>query len=62
VIPALPPMVVELVMARLSPRGRRLLDVVRNVPVTAFCLVLLPVAIRATRDVHTSLGWPSGCR
>jgi TRAP-type mannitol/chloroaromatic compound transport system permease large subunit len=42
--------------AHLSPRGRRLLDIVRNLLVTAFCLVLLPVAIRVTRDVHSQLG------
>jgi TRAP-type C4-dicarboxylate transport system permease small subunit len=47
---------VDLVMAHLSPRGRRLLDIVRNLLVTAFCLVLLPVAIRVTRDVHSQLG------
>lgn len=47
---------VDLVMAYLSPRGRRLLGIVRNLLVTAFCLFLLPVAIRVTRDVHAQLG------
>jgi TRAP-type C4-dicarboxylate transport system permease small subunit len=47
---------VDLVMDHLPPRGRRLLDTVRNLLVTAFCLVLLPVAIRVTGDIHSQLG------
>jgi TRAP-type C4-dicarboxylate transport system permease small subunit len=47
---------VELVMGYLTPWGRRILDVVRNLLVTVFCLALLPVAIRVTRDVHSQLG------
>jgi TRAP-type C4-dicarboxylate transport system permease small subunit len=47
---------VDLVMAHLPARGRRVLDVIRNLLVTVFCLVLLPVAIRVTGDVHSQLG------
>ena len=47
---------VDLVMMYLPARGRRMLDVVRNLLVSVFCLVLLPVAIRVTWDVHSQLG------
>ena len=47
---------VDLVMMYLPARGRRMLDVVRNLLVSAFCLVLLPVSIRVTWDVHSQLG------
>ena len=47
---------VDLVMAYLPPRARRALDVIRNLLVAAFCLVLLPSAVRVTQDVHSQLG------
>jgi TRAP-type C4-dicarboxylate transport system permease small subunit len=47
---------VDLMMAFLPPRGRRVLDVIRNLLVATFCLVLLPAAIRVTQDVHSQLG------
>ena len=47
---------VDLIMAYLPPRGQRALDAVRNLLVAAFCLVLLPSAIRVTQDVHSQLG------
>lgn len=47
---------VDLILGYLPPRGRRALEVLRNVLVAAFCLVLLPSAVRVTQDVHSQLG------
>jgi TRAP-type C4-dicarboxylate transport system permease small subunit len=47
---------VEILMPWLPPRARRVLEVVRHVLVAAFCLVVLPPALRVMRDVHDQLG------
>jgi TRAP-type C4-dicarboxylate transport system permease small subunit len=47
---------VELVMSWLPPPARRGLDVIRNLLVAAFCLAVLPAAVRTTLDVHAQLG------
>lgn len=47
---------VELLLPWLPPGPRRVLEVVRHLLVAAFCVVVLPPAVRLTREVHAQLG------
>ncbi|HUP36372.1 MAG TPA: TRAP transporter small permease [Candidatus Limnocylindria bacterium] len=47
---------VEILLPRLPPRLRRGLEVLRQLCVAAFCLAVLPSAIRITGEVHAQQG------
>jgi TRAP-type C4-dicarboxylate transport system permease small subunit len=47
---------VEIIMPWLPPALRRVVDTLRWLLVAAFCVVILPSAVRVTIDVHAQLG------
>jgi TRAP-type C4-dicarboxylate transport system permease small subunit len=47
---------VEILLPWLPPRLRRALEVVRHLLVAAFCVAVLPSALRITGEVHAQLG------
>lgn len=47
---------VEIIMPWLSPAVRRVIDTLRWLLVAAFCVIILPVSVRITIDVHAQLG------
>jgi TRAP-type C4-dicarboxylate transport system permease small subunit len=47
---------VEILLPYLPPAARRAVEVLRSLLVAAFCLAVLPAAVRITGEVHAQLG------